>query len=69
MSIVRDTQKTNQAGQTKLTAVTIRCNGRLGQFFVPLKHGPAGQAILPNHTLNGCLDTLGARRGDTYTVA
>jgi hypothetical protein len=50
--------------QTKLTAVTMSCNGRKVNTFIML---PIinGKAILPQETADKIMDDIGAERGDT----
>jgi hypothetical protein len=62
----QEIQKNDNAGKTKLTAVTIGHGTQRHQFFVRLKHDSKGKAILPSETLNQILSSL--RRGDTFTV-
>lgn len=62
-------QQADNAGKTKLTAVTIGHGGRKRQFFLMLEHDSKGAAKLPMSTLDKLLDRAGVRRGDTYTVA
>jgi hypothetical protein len=62
-------QTNNNAGQYKLTAVTIGHGGNKKQFFFNLWHNEKGEAQLPHHLLQKALDNLHIRRGDTYTVA
>lgn len=64
----QDIQKADQAGHTKLTAVTIGHGNHKHQFFAMLKHNQDGSAILPQHVLNKALDEAGVQRGQTYTV-
>ena len=52
---------------TKLTAVTMSCNGRKVQTFVMLPM-IGEKAILPNDTKNMIEDDLGAERGDTISM-
>lgn len=62
-------QQKDQAGHTKLTAVTIGHGRRKLTAFVPLMHNDKGQAVLPEPVLNRMLDDIGAhRRGSTITV-
>lgn len=61
-------QSKQQAGYTKLTAVTITARGVKRQFFVGLEHNSDGSAILPNSMLNKLLSEMGVQRGDTYTL-
>ena len=65
---VRNTQQQQQAGNTKLTAVTITFRGMKQQFFAQLEHDSTGAARLPQSMLQKFLDKAGVRRGDTYTV-
>lgn len=65
----RRIQQQDQAGHTKLTAVTIGHGTHKRQFFVMLEHDARGAAKLPISVLNKLLDKAGVRRGDTYTVA
>ena len=68
MKTVHDVQAHQQAGHTKLTAVTIGHGNRRLQFFAMLHHNARGEAILPQCILNRELDKLGVQRGQTYTV-
>lgn len=61
-------QQADNAGKTKLTAVTIGHGGHKRQFFVMLEHDSRGAAKLPQAVLDKLLDQTGVRRGDTYTV-
>lgn len=61
-------QKADQAGFTKLTAVTIGHGDHKKQFFVMLKHNEKGEAILPVHVLDHYLDKMNIQRGQTYSV-
>lgn len=62
-------QTRDQAGHTKLTAVTIGHGRRKLTAFVPLLHNERGQAVLPEPVLNRMLDDVGCRmRGQTFTV-
>jgi hypothetical protein len=65
----RAIQRADQAGHTKLTAVTIGHGGRRRQFFVMLEHDERGAARLPHSVLTKILNDAGVRRGDTYTVS
>ena len=65
----RSVQKTDNAGKTKLTAVTIGHGGHKRQFFVMLEHDAQGAAKLPIAVLDKLLSQTGVKRGDTYTVA
>lgn len=60
------TQKTELAGKTKLTAVTIGHGHDRSQFFAMLLHDSQGRAILPSQLLNQHL--IRVRRGGTFTV-
>ncbi len=62
-------QQAENAGKTKLTAVTIGHGNHRRQVFVWLEHNSKGEAILPQHILDRLLDQAGVRRGDTYTVS
>lgn len=61
-------QKTDMAGKTKLTAVTIGHGNNKQQFFVMLEHDERGAAKLPHTVLNKILSDAGVRHGDAYTV-
>lgn len=63
------TQARDNAGQYKLTAVTIGHGSKKTQFFFNLWHNEKGEAKLPHHMLEKALDSLRVRRGDTYTVS
>jgi len=65
----RRIQMDDQAGHTKLTAVTIGTAQGKKQFFVPLQHNARGEAILPMAVLDRLLSQSAVRRGDTYSVA
>jgi len=69
LSDTRTIQQSENAGKTKLTAVTIGHGRHRHQFFVELEHNSRGEAILPMPILDKILDQAGVRRGDTYTVA
>jgi hypothetical protein len=62
-------QQADNAGQVKLTAVTIGHGTHKRQFFIMLEHDSRGAAKLPHATLDKLLDQAGVRRGDTYTVS
>jgi len=62
-------QQADNAGKTKLTAVTIGHGHYRRQFFVELVHNSKGEAILPQHVLDNLLTQAGVRRGQTYTVS
>jgi hypothetical protein len=51
---------------TKITAVTMSCNGRKVQTFIllPIING---KAVLPQETADKIMDDLGAERGDTVS--
>ena len=68
MKTVHDTQANQQAGYTKMTAVTIYHNGKKHQFFPMLHHNERGEAVLPAHILDRELNRLNVQRGSTYTV-
>lgn len=56
----------------KLTAVTIKSNGRAHTRFLYLEQcedsrGRHSGAILPNQTLNKMLNVLGVRDGQTFS--
>jgi hypothetical protein len=61
-------QQADQAGHTKLTAVTIGHGGHKKQFFVMLEHDSKGQAKLPHSVLDKILAQANVRYGETYTV-
>jgi hypothetical protein len=65
----RQIQMDDQAGHTKLTAVTIYHNGKYREFFVMLKHNGAGEAILPVNVLDKLLTQCHVQYGGTYSVA
>lgn len=62
-------QQADNAGKTKLTAVTIGHGSHKRQFFVMLEHDSKGAAKLPMSVLDKILSQAGVRRGDAYTVA
>ena len=64
----RGIQRKDQAGHTKLTAVTMGHGRHRLQAFVYLKHDANGKAVLPRATLDTMLDDLHVQRGDAYTV-
>lgn len=62
-------QAKQQAGHTKLTAVSVYSNGRQHNTFLMLKHDEKGKAILPTDVLDRILDSINCRlRGQTFTV-
>ena len=63
----RSIQRKDQAGHTKLTAVTVGHGTHKLQAFVYLKHDADGRAVLPRATLDTMLDDLHVRRGDAFT--
>ena len=64
----RKIQREDQAGHTKLTAVTMGHGRHRLQAFVYLRHDADGKAILPRATLDTMLDDLHVRRGDAFTT-
>jgi len=64
----RKIQREDQAGHTKLTAVTMGHGRHRLQAFVYLKHDADGKAVLPRATLDTMLDDLHVRRGDAFTA-
>jgi hypothetical protein len=68
-SNLRAIQQADNAGKTKLTAVTIGHGHHRRQFFVMLEHDSRGAAKLPHHVLDRLLSQAGVRHGDTYTVS
>lgn len=50
--------------ETKLTAVSLVCNGKKVSTFLMLPV-IGGKTILPQETANKILDDIGAERGDT----
>ncbi len=65
----RRIQMDDQAGHTKLTAVTLYHNGRHRVFWVMLKHNGQGEAILPMPVLDKLLTQCHVQYGGTYSVA
>jgi len=63
----REIQRKDQAGHTKLTAVTIGHGTHKVQAFVNLRHDADGKAVLPRATLDAMLNDLHVRRGDGFT--
>lgn len=64
----RAIQKSELAGKTKLTAVTVHLSpSRKVTRFVMLQHNSEGKAILPMSYLNEIV-RHGLRRGDTFGV-
>ena len=61
-------QKKDQAGNTKLTLVSIYFNGRNRAAFMPLRHDIEGRAILPVAAMDKMLDDARVMRGQTFTV-
>lgn len=61
-------QARDQAGHTKLTAVTIGHGRRKITAFVPLRHDAQGRAVLPAAVMDRMLDDLNVMRGQTFTV-
>lgn len=62
-------QAQQQAGHTKLTAVSVYSNGRHHNTFLMLRHDEKGKAIMPEGILNRILDSINCRmRGQTFTV-
>lgn len=51
----------------KLTLVTIKHNGHSHRFWLKLRY-VADRAQISQHCLNGLLDSVGVRRGDTYII-
>jgi hypothetical protein len=52
------TQQEQQAGDTKLTAVSMQCNGKTHNFFVMAKHDAKGQAFIPQDQWIRLLDKV-----------
>lgn len=69
MNTCNQTQAQQQAGHTKLTAVSVYSNGRQRNIFMMLEHDENGKAVLPEGALNRILDSINCRmRGQTFTV-
>jgi len=64
----RNIQRKDQAGHTKLTAVTMGHGKHKLQAFVYLKHDANGKAVLPRTMLDTMLTNLHTRRGDAFTI-
>lgn len=62
------TQKTQQAGRTKMTAVTVRFCGTSKVFFLPLVHNERGEATLPESVREKLLDQCPGIRGTCYSI-
>jgi hypothetical protein len=68
MSDARRIQAEQQAGHTKLTAVTLTATGRFKVFFVHLRYDEKGAARIPDPMLQRMLRQLNVARGETYTI-
>jgi hypothetical protein len=64
----KDTQKSDLAGKTKLTAVTMANGTHKVQRFVWVEHDSHGRAILKPGQLEQVIRPLGIRRGDMFTT-
>lgn len=53
---------------SKLTAVTVTFNGRRHTVFVKANINEKGQAVISQKFLDSVVDSIGVRRGDTYSV-
>ena len=63
----QDIQRSDMAGKTKLTAVTVYLSpSRKRTVFVMLTHDSRGRAILPSAYLNQILGNI--PRGTTFSV-
>lgn len=54
--------------EPKLTAVSVGFRGQSHHFFLKLQCDEQGRARVPQHQLDRILESIGVRRGDTYTV-
>lgn len=62
------TQQVQQAGHTKLTAVTIECRGKSRTFWLMLRHDEKGQAFLPQETMLRLIDQCRESNQDRYII-
>ncbi len=62
------TQQNQQAGHTKLTAVSIACRGKTHVFYLMLRHDAKGQAYLPQETMIHLLDKVRTSSQDRVII-
>ncbi len=62
------TQQDQQAGYTKLTAVSIWCKGKTHNFFVMARHDAKGQAFIPQDQWISLLDKVRTSTQDLVIV-
>lgn len=67
--MVLETSDQRPVMDMRLTAVSVGFRGGRHQYFLQLPHDEEGRAHLPQRQLEKILDSLGVRRGDTYTVS
>lgn len=66
--MLADTQQEQQAGHTKLTAVSIECRGKVHNFFLHLRHDEKGRAFIPQDVLIRLLDKVRPNISDRYNI-
>jgi hypothetical protein len=52
----------------KKAFITIRYNGRKHTYLVNVRYNKDGRAVVAQDVIEGLLDKIGLRRGDTYTI-